>query len=551
MKYVFFTLCVLFCCGVSNAQIFEKINNPQDFVSIGSGYSGNPISWNSSHYFKLKNNEGVFKLYSLDKGDLNLVSGQETITSRDAGYQGSPIVFNNKLYLQYQENSGVFFLYKLDDDGIKKIHNPSSNFDNSGSGYIGDPFILNDKLYLRYQNDENFYQLFEYDGNNLKLVENAPFGNRFYQESGYYGEVLVFNEKAFLRYRNNTSNYRLVIFDGLTFTTIENPANYGAANCGYLGLPFVFKNRLFFNFKPNSGSNQLYELNQNSLIPISHPQGHTAYNSMGYVKDDYYKNRTTPIEFNGKMYIKYANSTNQYNLVAFDGNTLSIISNPTSLFSAYKGYIGEPIVYKNKLFFRYRNNNNLYHLYYFDGTNLNLIPSPEEFTSNLGPYKGSPFIFDGTLYFGYGAGTSRLYKLNEQEIPVEVVPDLNWGGKSQTFISPDGLFTGFWSTPSYISNLYFYKKETITSVEFVAREYLKVYPNPSNGILNVSISNIPKQASIQIFDLHYKLVYTRNIDQLNTGLSNINIDLKHLKSGFYTLRYISNNEVLNHKFIIK
>jgi endonuclease/exonuclease/phosphatase family metal-dependent hydrolase len=68
-------------------------------------------------------------------------------------------------------------------------------------------------------------------------------------------------------------------------------------------------------------------------------------------------------------------------------------------------------------------------------------------------------------------------------------------------------------------------------------ESLSVFPNPSNGLLNISY--IQKEASdfeIQIFDLTGSKVFSKEIPFKNMGRNAISISTKDLESGIYLLR---------------
>ncbi|MFH4966443.1 glycosyl hydrolase family 18 protein [Gaetbulibacter sp. M235] len=78
---------------------------------------------------------------------------------------------------------------------------------------------------------------------------------------------------------------------------------------------------------------------------------------------------------------------------------------------------------------------------------------------------------------------------------------------------------------------------------------LKVYPNPSTNLFNVSFySNNPRFTKILVYDINSRLVW-ENINSLNTGLNNIALDLKKLNTGFYILRVIDGDKTSTKKLI--
>ena len=76
--------------------------------------------------------------------------------------------------------------------------------------------------------------------------------------------------------------------------------------------------------------------------------------------------------------------------------------------------------------------------------------------------------------------------------------------------------------------------DTITSTgvkSYSSTPSVSVYPNPSSGMVMVSIGkNVKSSSSIEVFDLTGKLV--SRINNLN-GRENVNIDLTSLPSGMY------------------
>ena len=70
---------------------------------------------------------------------------------------------------------------------------------------------------------------------------------------------------------------------------------------------------------------------------------------------------------------------------------------------------------------------------------------------------------------------------------------------------------------------------------------MKIYPNPSKGVINFSNNLIDER--IQIFSINGEKVYDRTITK-----NSIDLDLQ---SGFYLLKISNNSRVLNHKIIIR
>ncbi len=72
-------------------------------------------------------------------------------------------------------------------------------------------------------------------------------------------------------------------------------------------------------------------------------------------------------------------------------------------------------------------------------------------------------------------------------------------------------------------------------------EGLRVYPNPTTGLLNI---NVTEQATVQVYDISEKQV-------LNQPLVNGQLDVRHLAKGIYILKIVRAQQVDTLKFILQ
>ena len=88
----------------------------------------------------------------------------------------------------------------------------------------------------------------------------------------------------------------------------------------------------------------------------------------------------------------------------------------------------------------------------------------------------------------------------------------------------------------------------LLSTDFFQNEQtIKVYPNPSNGLLNIAILNYTGKLSIELFDINGRKVYNQNINDFNTEKA---INLESFQSGIYMLRLQGNDLSFNRKVIL-
>jgi hypothetical protein len=85
--------------------------------------------------------------------------------------------------------------------------------------------------------------------------------------------------------------------------------------------------------------------------------------------------------------------------------------------------------------------------------------------------------------------------------------------------------------------------EECLTVNQIEKFYLKLFPNPTDGILNFSTSSNIEE--LQILDLHGKIILETN---LNTN--NGSIDLKNFNNGIYTVKAFSKTGVIHEKIIL-
>lgn len=82
---------------------------------------------------------------------------------------------------------------------------------------------------------------------------------------------------------------------------------------------------------------------------------------------------------------------------------------------------------------------------------------------------------------------------------------------------------------------------------FAIEDMIKVYPNPSNGLVHVKINQFSGKLNLQVVDLNGRVVYSN----LNTDFNiEKTLDLRHLQSGMYVVKISGDNINYNHKIIL-
>jgi len=78
-------------------------------------------------------------------------------------------------------------------------------------------------------------------------------------------------------------------------------------------------------------------------------------------------------------------------------------------------------------------------------------------------------------------------------------------------------------------------------------EQVMIYPNPSNGMIQLIVNNIQVKG-VNIYDVTGKLLFKK--EELKSQNGNLQIDLSNLENGIYNLSVINDEEVVNKHIII-
>lgn len=102
------------------------------------------------------------------------------------------------------------------------------------------------------------------------------------------------------------------------------------------------------------------------------------------------------------------------------------------------------------------------------------------------------------------------------------VTDLDLRNDNTVFVATygRGIFSGvFTATP-------------LSSADFVKNNSVKIYPNPTNGILNISVENYSGNLNVDVFDLNGRKI----LSSTDNYSGNKSINLQGLQSGFYVVK---------------
>ena len=83
----------------------------------------------------------------------------------------------------------------------------------------------------------------------------------------------------------------------------------------------------------------------------------------------------------------------------------------------------------------------------------------------------------------------------------------------------------------------------------VNNEQVTLYPNPSNGIIQLAVDNV-RLKELKVYDITGKLAYSQPTPNPSKDGNNITVDLSNLQNGIYNLSIISNGGVVNKRVVI-
>jgi extracellular elastinolytic metalloproteinase len=86
----------------------------------------------------------------------------------------------------------------------------------------------------------------------------------------------------------------------------------------------------------------------------------------------------------------------------------------------------------------------------------------------------------------------------------------------------------------------------LANTQFNKSENIRIYPNPSNGLLNVRINQFVGKVTIQILDINGRVVFNQTDDKFNIEKS---INLNKLQTGVYVVKINTNEFTYSEKLI--
>ncbi len=146
---------------------------------------------------------------------------------------------------------------------------------------------------------------------------------------------------------------------------------------------------------------------------------------------------------------------------------------------------------------------------------------------------------DGDTYQRYDASNSGWYNMS-YALPA--------GALEQSKLYVGFLFTSAYGANCYMDDIRIQTDNTSSLIlQTTANKQIKIYPNPSNGLLTISSSKSIQHMNVQIHDVNGRLVYTKDYQNSTTN----SIDLRDQAKGMYFIKLKIDNEIIQSKIVIE
>jgi hypothetical protein len=88
---------------------------------------------------------------------------------------------------------------------------------------------------------------------------------------------------------------------------------------------------------------------------------------------------------------------------------------------------------------------------------------------------------------------------------------------------------------------------TLSTDEYAASKGIKVYPNPTNGQLNIAVSSYSGKLSVKVFDINGRQVYNQDVNDFNAQSA---INMSSLQKGVYIVKVSGDNLDFSQKVVL-
>ncbi len=355
-----------------NRALFKYDGTTLTEITTPAGYDGfygfNRVT-DSCIYMRYGNDNKNYDLFIYKNGSLDSIPSPPGYMGAYNGFGGITSIIGNTIYMLYEADDDTQSLFKYDGTNLTQIPNPTGYTDPS-RGFTGTSVVMNDTLFVKYRKNDGTYDLFKYDGTNLTLIPSPGF-NYTGSEKGWSNyKAFVHDDVIYFRYLSNSFTHHMVKYEnGKLIEVPVTTLSFNSSHDGYSGAdPVAYNGKLYCVFQDVTDAYFLCEYGGDSIRPIQFPTGYSNTTISGFA---------TPFLFENALYIKVRTDEGHNELMYFENGSLHAIPNPDKFkglsASGYQGYL---IEYMGNLYMQYADTN-------YQRVLIKLTPCQDPTVSNL------------------------------------------------------------------------------------------------------------------------------------------------------------------------
>lgn len=414
------------------------------------------------------------------------------------------IVHDGKLFLTGITEFGISNLMSFDGSNLI-VEEPAPDTDFWQFWIESEEFVVfEDTLYFIVDLPDEGMELWVFDGDSAypELILDPT------DEDGVRWPMTVFQEKLFFRGNDGSSGIPfgssddLWSYDGDTAVLELDAATTYGIWPGWWPYEFAtFQNNLYMTLSTgSSASRELHRFEGNSMV-TSVEVNPTSESRVEWLT-----------EFDDKLFFKAeGDQSTGLELWSYDGVNVSLEAdiNPVPEAHGIPSYL---TVYDNTLYFQATNGLNGIELFGFDGVSSFLAADINVESGSIGSSPRNFMVYAGRLFFQADDGIHGeelwVYDGNTASMVADINPGIGDSSPENLIVYYDKLyFTA--DDGTHGEELWSFFDPTVSIEENGGQEFdLKVYPNPSNGVIDIDLGQEFKNIVIRMVDMLGKEVYS-------------------------------------------